>query len=198
MITKKRCLLLVTIAIFAFNGFAKNWELIRNPKPITFQTRAITNNSFVFGYSTDNIVSNLGYAPNTTVRIAFLIPKEIASKFTGAQITKIHVGFGSSPATNTSVFIAEGLSSTLAYTQPSTFNTSVWNDITLATPYTITGETDVVIGYEFTGGGAEKFFSIAFDDSTEPNMNGNYFSELENGSYSAWDSFASYGYFNLF
>jgi hypothetical protein len=202
---KKRCLLLVAVAILAVNGFSQKngvspkWETIRHSEPIaSSQTKALTDNSFVFGYSTDNIAMSLGFGVGATLRVAFLIPKDYAAKFTGAQITKIHVGFGSSPATNTSVFIAEGLeNTTVPYSQAANLDVLKWNVVDLTTPYTITGTKDVFVGYEFTGGGTNEFYSIGLDDSAEPEVNANYFSVKENGVYTAWANFTDYGFYNV-
>ncbi|MDR2621436.1 MAG: Omp28-related outer membrane protein [Dysgonamonadaceae bacterium] len=194
---KKSFLLLTTIAVFALNSFAQQWEVLRHSSPVAAPARTSSANSFEYGYSTDNIVSSLGYDAGATVRVAFVIPKNVAATYAGAQITKIHVGFGSSPATNTSVFIAESLSSTLAYSQSANFGINQWNVVNLTTPYTITGTTDVVIGYEFKGGGTGAFYSIGLDDSDAPNANSNYFAVKTGLSYPIWENLADYGYYNV-
>jgi hypothetical protein len=191
----KKNLLLVIATVFAISGFAQKWETIRHPVPIAFPTKTTANDVFVFGYSTDNIALSAGYSAGATLRVAFLIPKEIMSKFTGAQITNIHVGFGESSATNTSVFIAEKLGSALAYTQPAIFTPKTWNDVTLTTPYTITGTTDVIAGYEFTGG-SENFYSIGLDDSAESHEHASYLSYKQGNSYSQWMNLSNYGFPN--
>jgi hypothetical protein len=197
---KKKCLLLTVVAVFALlNGFAQKWETIRHSAPVAHQTKALTNDSYVFGYSTDNLSLSLGYAPDYTVRVAFLIPQEVAASWTGCEITKIHVGFGTSPATSTSVFIIEGSGNTPVYSQTVNFETEQWNIVDLTTPYVITGATDVLVGYEFTGGD-ESYHSIGVDDSMfdsiEPERNGNYLSVKEGNSYSEWRNLVDYGYYN--
>jgi hypothetical protein len=196
---KKKILLVAALVLCVFSGSAQQWEVIREVGPVTRPAEAASSGtSFDFGYCTDNIAGMVGYSPNTTVRVAFLIPKSVAVNYAGAQITKIHVGFGSSVATNTSVFIAESLTgSALAYSQSASFTTLEWNAVHLTTPYTITGEKDVLVGYEYTGGGEGDFYSIGLDDSTVPSPNGNYFSVRTGlASYSSWESLASYGFFN--
>jgi hypothetical protein len=69
--------------------------------------------------------------------------------------------------------------------------------IDLTTPYTITGTKDVVIGYEFTGGGVGAFYSIGIDDSPEPAEEGNYYSAKTGSSYGSWGKLSSNGYYNL-
>jgi hypothetical protein len=201
---KKRTLLLIAIAVLTLNSYAQKWESIRNSTPVTKSPTATAANAMVFGYSTDNIAISLGYTQNSTLMVAIRIPQETAMIFAGSKITKIHVGSGSSPTFNTSVFIAESLGTTLAYTQPATFTPSTWNVITLTTPYTITGATDVVIGYEYTTGAA--FYAIGLDDSKDASkaavVDGNHFILKQNGSYDGvWDNWTNEkydgGFFNL-
>jgi hypothetical protein len=196
---KMRFLLLTAIAVLTFNGFAQKWESIRHSTPITNHTQRTTNEeTFVFGYSTDDIEISLGSGAGATLRVGILLPKTAAAKLAGSEITKIHLGFGKSPATNTRVFIIEDFNTTPAYTQSANFATSAWNTVNLTTPYSIDGTKDVLIGYEFTSGSGTNFYSIGLDGDSEAYRNGNYFSvKDQNGNYpSTWENFVDYGYYN--
>ncbi|MDR2840949.1 MAG: Omp28-related outer membrane protein, partial [Paludibacter sp.] len=193
---KKNYLLLLAIFLFANFAYAQQLELTKSDVPgyRAPQTTTETNdNTLVFQYCTNDIYSlNFG---NYTLRAAMVIPKHIAKNFAGKQITKIHVGFGSTPASNTQVFIGESLSSSnVVYTQSASLSVSTWNEITLTTPYTITGNSDVVIGYE----GTSATFRVGFDGLTIPPAEyGSYYALKSGSTYSSWYNLAEEGYYNL-
>ena len=195
---KRQIFTLLMSILFAYFSFAQKLELSKSNTPLYNASEkahsANNTNSLVFHYCTDDIYG-LSFG-NYTVRVAMVIPKHLASIYAGKQITKISIGFGSIAATGTSIFIGEDLNSpTLAYTQSATLNTSSWNEVTLTTPYTISGNTDVIIGYQGT---ATTFIAGVDNDETfSPSEYGSFYSLLYNGSYTSWSNLANQGYYNL-
>lgn len=198
MFMKKIYLVLVAVFLLFDFSFAQKIEIAKvhskvYSSPERVPANVQTDNTLLFQYCADDIY-NLGIGDGT-FRMAMVIPKHIAVNLAGKQITKIHVGFGSTAASATSVFIGEDLnSSDVVYTQAGTLNVAAWNEITLTTPYTISGNTDVIIGYEGTANG----FRSGFDGKTiTPSEYNGYYSVKSGTTYSAWNSLYKMGYYNL-
>ncbi|MDR0506466.1 MAG: Omp28-related outer membrane protein [Dysgonamonadaceae bacterium] len=106
------------------------------------------------------------------IEAAVFIPVEVAKKYAGQHLTKIKVGLGSDRATNTKVFIRTNLEDRPVYEQSATFNPSVWNEITLDTPYEIAGNEGFYLGYSLTSNTYGYDYAIGMDDSSDTNPNG--------------------------
>ncbi|MDR0506230.1 MAG: Omp28-related outer membrane protein [Dysgonamonadaceae bacterium] len=161
----KTLLLIFAVIVLVFKVYA-------NEQTAKQLTAADAENSVIFSYCTDDMDKPLSFSDKiATVRVAVLIPKSLAAKYANAQITKIHAGIGSS-ASSTKVFIIEGLENlTFTYSQSATLAKNSWTEVTLNTPYTITGNTDLLIGYEYRGAGT----TIGVDNSIEVGENCNYY-----------------------
>ncbi|KAA6302237.1 MAG: hypothetical protein EZS26_001597 [Candidatus Ordinivivax streblomastigis] len=143
--------------------------------PASVEKTIAEGDSFEWRYCTDNIKGSASAGPNLAMEAAILIPQSVARKYAGQKLTKIKVGFGRDAATNTKIVIrTKSLTSTAVYTQNVTFNTESWNEITLSTPYEITGNDDLYIGYSYKSGGGNTHYSLATDDAPAANPNGDF------------------------
>lgn len=104
-----------------------------------------------FGYcSVDDEIMGLGIEADANFDCAILMTEATAQSMVGNKINKIKVGFyDASCAKNFKVWISTSLDGSKLMTQDvATVNTG-WNEVTLDTPYEITGEA-IYIGYSFS------------------------------------------------
>jgi len=101
------------------------------------------------GYSRDDIASKAGGLPaQTYIAGAIKIPASVAANYAGNQITGIDVGYGSATTKTITLFISEDLSAAPLYTQDARIDkVSHWTQFDLTTPYNISGDKDVYVGY---------------------------------------------------
>ena len=112
--------------------------------------RADATGTVTFGYASD-YGDGLGTGnAGTRLSAAIAIPKEVASLWKGGQIKAVNIGFGQSTQTTVSVFISKTLSGTPDYTQPATMKQNQWNTVALTTPFDVTGDDQLYIGYTLT------------------------------------------------
>lgn len=112
--------------------------------------------SIVFGYCAKeiNFTTGINSANGSgTVGGAIYIPQSQAQAWKGNSISAFIVGFGTSETPEAQLFISEGQMDGIdmppyVYTQEAVMELqNDWNEITLDTPYEITGETGFYVGY---------------------------------------------------
>lgn len=101
------------------------------------------------GYSRDEIASKAGgLAPQTYIAGAIKIPASVAAGYAGNSITGIDVGYGSATIKSITLFISEDLDAAPMYTQAARIDkVSHWTEFDLTTPYNISGDKDIYVGY---------------------------------------------------
>jgi len=101
------------------------------------------------GYSRDDIESKAGgIPPQTYIAGAIKIPASVAASYAGNQITGIDVGYGSATTKAVTLFISEDLNDAPLYTQDARIDkVSHWTQFDLTTPYSISGDKDIYVGY---------------------------------------------------
>ena len=119
----------------------------RSPK-----TRASEkDNLFGYCFDIDITQSNAFGIPSYVGGVmegAIEIPKEIAERWKGAQVTGINIGFGKSPNKNVKVYVTKDLEGVPAVMQDGVIENEIaWNLISLDKPYTIDGD-GFFIGYQ--------------------------------------------------
>lgn len=117
------------------------------------------------GYCRDEIVSKAGGLPTGSyIAAAMKIPASLASAYAGNSITGIDVGYGSASTKQITLFISENLDAAPLYTQSAKIDrVSHWTQFNLDTPYAITGDKDIYVGY-YVKINATRDFPIAGDD----------------------------------
>jgi hypothetical protein len=184
-------LLLLTVSVSYGQGILRS---VPSNAPASAVKTITEGDSFEWRYCTDNIKGSLSGGANLAMEAAILIPKSVAHKYAGQKLTKIKVGFGRDAATNTKIVIrTNNLTSAAVYTQDVTFNTGSWNEITLSTPYEITGNDDLYIGYSYKSGTGNYHYSLATDDAPTANPN----SDFTKIGTNAWIHLGEQGFPNL-
>ncbi|MDR0507932.1 MAG: Omp28-related outer membrane protein [Dysgonamonadaceae bacterium] len=153
-------------------------------------------NAFPLRYCNDNINTSFGVDANSLVEVAIVIPKNTLRKYVGNTLTRVLIGFGMYSATDTKVFVRNGLNDTHGVTKSVTLATAKWNGITLDEPYEIKADQDLVIGYSFKSGSANERYHIGLDDSDNADPNGDYIRYGQN-SYGKWMHLGENGFKNL-
>ena len=124
---------------------------------------------------------------NSTLEGAIEIPAELASQWEGAKVTKVSIGFGTSSTMKAMVYVTEDLEGYTATQQDVTFTKEKgWNEVTLDTPYTITGET-FYVGYQ-TITQAATDFPLGIDGIMSPNSPGSWIG-IDNSFFNAGADF---------
>jgi hypothetical protein len=132
---------------------------------LSFAAVITANSQIVLRYG-PNIDGGLGDAssvitPYVSFPAAFVVP------YSGNKITKIRVGVNSD-ATNVYVYIKnKPTDSQYIYRQKIDKLTKGWNEITLTTPYDISGSSDIAIGYKgsFAASGGAGYSNEKFNDA---------------------------------
>jgi hypothetical protein len=172
---KQKLLFILLFLLIVRVNFAQ--EILRSVQtnaPASVVKTIADDDSFEWRYCTDSIHTSLTAGPNLAMEAAILIPQSVTRKYAGKELTKIKVGFGRDVATNTKIVIrTNNLTSDAVHTQDVTFETKSWNEITLSTPYAITGTEDLYIGYSYQSG-TINHNSLGTDDSPTANPNGDF------------------------
>lgn len=113
--------------------------------------------SMRLGYCDNQVATKgeLGISGENTIDAAIYLPQEALSVHNGNYIVSIKAGLASKlNITSLTVWVRDDLNGqNLAEATAESFKKG-WNDITLNTPYTITGDKGLYIGYTFTQKGA--------------------------------------------
>ena len=107
--------------------------------------------SMEFGYCGEmSTYIGWGNAAEATIRGVIQIPAEIATRFQGAQVSKVLVGLGNTNFFDSSVYISEGLEDDdHIYDQECEFIPEQWNEVALDEAYTIDGN-EFFVGFQST------------------------------------------------
>ena len=164
----KKFLLLTALLLTAGLGMqaaAGDWQKKAMPSKansevLTRADDASNNNSLIFGYCQGY---EYGVGQAGTLKAAIEVPASAATQYKGAMLTKVRIGFGQANKNNITVYLSSTLNGKAFYEQPATITQqNGWNEITLETPYEITGE-GFFIGYEYRNCGQGEY-PIGFDD----------------------------------
>lgn len=102
-----------------------------------------------FGYSIDSKGLNLGLEYPTVFKCAIQIPASEALKMKGSKITAVRLALGDNPVVQKNyVFISDNLDNDPLYTQDVEKLSYGWNEISLDTPFEITG-SEFFVGYRY-------------------------------------------------
>ncbi len=166
---------LLSLALVASAAFAANAE-----------TPYIT-----YGYSGDDIQTLGVKKSGIVVSTAIEIPADQMKQWIGSKVTEVSFGYGTGAQKNVTVFLSDDLREPPFYVQDVTARTQRWNDVTLETPYEITGET-LYIGYYLTTKSTQDFV-LGFDMNT--NDYSQYSGYVANGDTESaiWGNFGKYG-----
>lgn len=128
----------------------QNKPLIKDVKGLELQSKPATRaaESFEFGYCFD-IYDGVGLqTPGAVMEGVMEIPKELAQKWKGQQVTAVDIAFGQSSNKIVNVYITKDLDGVPEYMQEATMIQEIaWNKVDLKTPYTIDGD-GFYIGYQ--------------------------------------------------
>lgn len=134
--------------------------------------------SMEFGYCGE-LSSTIGWSnvSEVTLRAAIQLSKDIATRFNGAQISKILAYVGEASYFESSIFITQGLQDEEnIYDQEISLTPNSWNEISLTEPYTIDGD-EIFVGYQTTAGSTNStgvgVYAIGVDNE-EANPYGDY------------------------
>ena len=150
----RKILLLTALLLTAGLGMqaaAGDWQKKAMPSKVKSEvlTRtddASNNNSLIFGYCQGY---EYGVGQAGTLKAAIEVPASAATQYKGAMLTKVRIGFGQANKNNITVYLSSTLNGKAFYEQAATITQqNGWNEITLETPYEITGE-GFFIGYEY-------------------------------------------------
>lgn len=162
---KKTLLLACVLALTASGAYAGEWQR-QNELPakkhevLTRADDATNDNALIFGYC-QGYAYGVGQAG--TLKAAIEVPASSASLYKGCKLTKVRIGFGEAKKNDITVYLSSTLNGKAIYEQAATITQqNGWNEITLETPYEITGE-GFFIGYEYRNCGQGEF-PIGFDD----------------------------------
>lgn len=109
----------------------------------------------------------------STLEGAIEIPADLAQQWEGAKVTKVSIGFGNSQSMEAMVYVTEDLTGYPASMQTVKFqNKNGWNEVTLETPYVVTGET-FYVGYQTTVD-ATSDYPLGIDGIMSPNSPGSW------------------------
>ena len=162
---KKSLLLAVLLltAVFGMQASTDNWR--RGDLSSRTQSKSLTradddSNALIFGYCQGY---EYGVGQAGTLKAAIEVPASAATQYKGAMLTKVRIGFGQANKNNITVYLSSTLNGKAFYEQAATITQqNGWNEITLETPYEITGE-GFFIGYEYRNCGQGEY-PIGFDD----------------------------------
>lgn len=162
---KKSLLLACVLALTASGAFAGEWQRpntlpAQKHEVLTRADDATNDNTLIFGYC-QGYAYGVGQAG--TLKAAIEVPASSASLYKGANLTKVRIGFGEAKKNDITVYLSSTLNGKAFYEQSATITQqNGWNEITLETPYEITGE-GFFIGYEYRNCGQGEY-PIGFDD----------------------------------
>lgn len=184
-------LLLLAAAVLGlslpFNAIAENAPLRLVKSKAAVHRKADTradNEHIIFGYCQD-MGTTIGVSQaNVKLGAAICVPAATAASWGESQLTKVNLGIGTNGNKTVNIFITKTLGATPEYTQEVNIQTESWNEISLNTPYNITGE-EFYIGYEITTRTGNDY-PIAIDGIATAEKNGGYIAV--NGS---WANYAS-------
>lgn len=133
------------------------------------------------GYCRDEIASKAGgLPPESYIAGTIKIPASMAAAYAGNSITGIDVGYGSATTKSITLFISEDLNAAPLYTQDARIQkVSHWTEFSLNTPYTITGDKDIYVGY-YLKINAERDYPIGTDDYALSTENSNFICSAAN------------------
>ena len=164
----RKILLLTALLLsagFGMQAAEGDWQKKDMPSKIKSEvlTRADDNasdNTLVFGYC-QGYAYGVGQAG--TLKAAIEVPASAATQYKGAMLTKVRIGFGEAKKNDITVYLSSTLNGKAFYEQAATITQqNGWNEITLETPYELTGE-GFFIGYEYRNCGQGEY-PIGFDD----------------------------------
>lgn len=102
------------------------------------------------------------------VHVAAFFPKEVLSKFEGDQIKYVDFAVEPKQGSRVMVFVASDLKNQVYLASGSTTEWEEgWNRCALSTPYTITGNEDLYVGYEVFIGENESMITCTYDNSLD-------------------------------
>ena len=117
------------------------------------------------GYTEGGLNLNLGTSIRVIIKGAIQFPESYMQKLKGNKITSIRLAIGKELSEqNNTIFITNNLEKQPLYIQKIEKFEAGWNDITLDTPFNISGE-ELFIGFQYTSSGEV----ISFDGSADNN-----------------------------
>lgn len=126
------------------------------------------NAQVTIGYTNGNFNKRDGIHCGSTLKqgMAIKLSKEKLQLLKGRKITGIRAAFCTKYVEDLEFFITESLENDKAiYKQPSTGATTNWADFSFSTPYAITGDKDLYIG--FTSNVQKGYSALSFDRSAD-------------------------------
>ena len=144
----KKQLLLISICLLVIGNMSA--QVISIPAETDVQLRV---GELPFGYCAESIATGVGGSATETFSGAIRIPSAITGLYAGRRITKIRIGLNDN-VTNVSVWIRSSLTGNNLVSQTVGNASKGWREVTLSSPYTLTGN-DIYVGYTATG----KFFA---------------------------------------
>ena len=188
----KQKLLLILICLLGISNVdaqvcaspGKNAKFSASPVKITGQQlRAADADGLIyFGYSDDDIQTNVGVSATAELSAAICMPASLSSLYTGRTITKIRIGLAAN-CTNVSVWIRNALDGSNLVSKVVGNANQGWTEVSLSTPFTIPN-SDFYIGYTATG-----LQQIGFSGQS-----------ASDGAwlwYNGWDNYSGYGWGSL-
>lgn len=177
------CLLSASAINPELRGEIKGPGAMRNMKGNKIErpaTRA-DEESLTFGYCGDYMFGLATGEANVELSAAIEIPKTRAQAWKGCKITKVRIGYGKSSNKEVSIFFRTVLNnpSTDIYSSYAVMEvTEGWNEVTLSTPYEITGE-GFFVGYSTMTKSAEDY-PIGIDYTYSENEYGDLIADNNN------------------
>lgn len=167
------------VSAFAATALLLNAQNIQSiPASAPMYEGEETSSSMEFGYCGE-LSSTIGWGnvSEVTLRTAIQLPKDIANRFKGAQISKVLAYVGEASYFDSSIFITQGLEDDESiYDQEISLAPNSWNEISLTEPFTIEGD-EIFVGYQTTAGSTSNtgvgVYAIGVDNK-EANPYGDY------------------------
>ncbi len=160
---------------------AENSGKLQSPKATAETT------TYTLRATEDDYIYGLGFSSTATIRAGIVVNYEQIQMLTGGQLVAIGYGIGSGMSDLT-VFVSESETGDFVTSQTGT-TTSGWNEVTLDTPYTLTGE-QFYIGYEATVAAGEYPIGVSYYDT---GWDSSFCYQLYYGSYYELSWSSSYG-----
>lgn len=166
---------------------AQNIQSIPASAPM-YEGEESSSVSMEFGYCGE-FSSPIGWGnvSEVTLRAAIQLPKDIATRFKGAQISKVLAYVCEASYFESSIFITQGLQDEEnIYDQEISLTPNCWNEISLTEPYTIDGD-EIFVGYQTIAGSTSDtgvgVFAIGVDNK-EADPCGDYIGTFSGESWS--------------
>ena len=142
------------VSAFAATALLLNAQNIQSiPTSAPMYEGEESTSSMEFGYCGE-LSSTIGWGnvSEVTLRSAIQLPKDVTTRFNGAQISKVLAYVGEANYFDSSIFITQGLEDEEnIYDQEISLTPNSWNEISLTEPFTIDGN-EIFVGYQTTAG----------------------------------------------